>query len=969
MNTICMRSLFIIALGLVSSLSGAPDKVDFSREVRPILNANCLPCHGGVKKSSGVSFLFREEALATGDSGKPTVVPGDPEASEMLTRILSDDPDEVMPQPKHGQPLKPAEADLIRRWIAQGAEWNNHWSFEKPERHDPPAVSNPDWINNRIDPFILAKMDEQGLKPSPPAAPDRLLRRLHLDLTGQPPSLAELDTFAKNYADHPDEAVTEVVDSLLARPAFGEKWASQWLDLARYADSVGLGAVRRWTAWPYRDWVIRALNKDLPYDEFLTKQLAGDLLPDPSLDDLIATTFHRLTQQNAEGGTDNEEFRVMAVMDRANTTWKGLQGISFECVQCHSHPYEPIRHDEYYQFLAFFNNSRDLDHNSHFPTLRVPEEPENFPAQAETRQKYRSLQKQFHRESMALVKKTPWTKVDEMTVRSERVDSKTREQDGYLEFLAEGTIPNGITFKLEIPKPESLDTLTALRIHTLPLDLAKAIHSPEHGAVLSRIILTATRPGEDKPREIPLLRVLGDDDFPIWDPNDSLRNGGSGWGAHTHQYRPRSCVVVLKEPLELPEDSTLHLELKHKAQSPTGPMATKRGRLELTGDPAFHDWLARPATDELIRNRDAARSAYLKNGPLKLAVMDRLPPELRRETRTFQRGNWLEKDDTPHLPGTPASLHPLKPADPDDPTRLDLARWITSNENPFTSRVFVARVWGQIFGRSLVETLEDFGSSGTLPSHPDLLDDLAVRFQTDLKHSLKALIREILLSATYRQSAKAGSLAKQKDPYNIYLSHGPRNRLSAETVRDHHLVASGLAPPVLYGPPVRPPIPGGVWKPFNDGPWKASPVGHPDRYRRAIYTYWKRSIPFPTFGAFDAPTRETCTPRRLLSNTPLAALATLNDEAFAEMAQGLARRMKYDTEGSLSDKLTAGFRIATSLYPSSRQLEILTALYHDAARDYEADPKPYDGLAGTPDGAAFTVVASTLLNMDDALTK
>ena len=964
-----MRFFLLPLLALPSLLTADAGKVDFSREVRPILNTNCLPCHGGVKKSSGVSFLFRDEALAEGKSGKPTVVPGDPGASEMLIRILSDDPDEVMPQPKHGKPLKPAEADLVRRWIEEGAEWNNHWSFEKPERHDPPAVSDPEWINNRIDPFILAKLDEKDLKPSPPASPARLLRRLHLDLTGQPPSPDDLDAFEKAYQKNSDEAVAGVVGQLLAHPSFGEKWASSWLDLARYADSEGLGADRRWTAWPYRDWVIRALNDDLPYDQFLTKQLAGDLVPNPTLDDLIATNFHRLTQQNAEGGTDNEEFRVMAVMDRVNTTWKGLQGITFECTQCHSHPYEPIRHDEYYEFMAFFNNSRDLDHNSHFPTLQIPEKREDFAAQATTRKTFRSLQTQLQKESRELISETPWTKVDKMSVSSERVDSQTKEQDGYLEFRTKGTIPNGITFKLEIPKPADLDQLTAFRLHTLPLDPAKAIHTPELGAVLSQITLKATLPGEEKSVEVPLLHVLGDDDFPIWDPNDSLRKGASGWGAHTHQYQPRSCVVVLKSPLDLPAGSKLYLELRHNARAPTGPMATKRGRLDLTGSPVFHQWLANPDTVEDLQGRNTASAALNNAGKNKLAIMDRLDPELRRETRTFKRGNWLEKDETPLSPDTPASLHPFKPADPNDPTRLDLARWITSDDNPFTSRVLVARVWGQIFGRSLVETLEDFGSSGTLPSHPDLLDDLAVRFQTEMNRSIKTLVREILLSATYRQSAKAMSLAKEKDPNNIYLSRGPRNRLSAETVRDHHLVVSGLANHTLYGAPVRPPIPAGVWKPFNDGPWRAAPVGDPDRYRRAIYTYWKRSIPFPAFGAFDAPTRETCSPRRLVSNTPLAALATLNDEAFSEMAQGLARRMKYDTEGDLTQKIVAGFRIATSLRPTERQLGILTSLYHDTVKDYESDPAQYDDLAGTPDGAAFTIIASTLLNLDDALTK
>ncbi len=958
-----------VTLALPSLLFATPEKIDFSRDVRPILNTNCLPCHGGVKKSGKVSFLYREEALAKGKSGKPTVVPSDPDASEMLVRILSDDPDEVMPQPKHGPPLKAEEVALIRQWIEEGAEWNNHWSFEKPTRHDAPQISDSKWPKNALDPFILAKLDEKELQPSPPASSARLLRRLHLDLTGYPPTLEQLDAFEKSYATNPDSAVAEVADRLLKEEAFGEKWASQWLDVARYADSEGLGADRRWTVWPYRDWVIRALNQDMPYDQFLIKQLAGDLLPNHSLDDLIATTFHRLSQQNAEGGTDNEEFRVMAVMDRVNTTWKGIQGITFECVQCHEHPYEPIRHDEYFKFLAFFNNSRDLDLSTHFPTLKVPAKPEEFPTAVAHRQKYRELQTALQDHSRKLISETPWTKIDQMTVKSERVGSKSRQLDGFQEFLTDGTIPRNIVFKLEIPKPASLQKLTAIRIHTLPLDLEKAIHSPELGAVLSRIILKATIPGQDKPVDLPIAQVLGDDDFPMWNPNDSLKKGGSGWGAYTHQYHQRSCVVVLKEALDLPEGSKIHLELLHQANAPTGPMATKRGRLEFTENPAFQSWLADPSTIATRKERDQALHAYNQLGKTNLAIMESLNPNLQRDTRTFKRGNWLEKDDTPLPPATPKSLHPLKPANPSSPTRLDLANWIADDANPFTSRVLVARVWEQLFGLSLVETLEDFGSSGLPPSHPKLLDDLALRFQTEMNRSLKTLIREIVTSATYRQSSKTTSLAQEKDPENRYLSRGPRNRLSAEIVRDHHLTASGLLNPALYGSPVRPPIPDGVWKPFDDGPWDAAKTGDPNRYRRSIYTYWKRSIPYPAFGSFDAPTRETCSSRRLVSNTPLAALATLNDEAFAEMAQGLARRMKDDTEGDLQNKLIAGFRMATSLKPSERQLEIITQLFDDTVKDYEANPQQFENLAGSPDGAAFTIVAATYLNMDDALTR
>ena len=960
-----MRFLVVLSL-FPSLLSAATDEVDFSRDVRPILNANCTSCHGGVKMNGNVSFIYREQVLANGKSGKPTAVPGDPKASEMMIRILSSDPDEVMPPPDHGKPLKPEEADLIRRWIEQGTEWGDHWSFEKPTRHEAPKVSDQNWAKTAIDPFILAKLDELALKPNKPAEAGRLLRRIHVDITGFPPSIDALEAFEIAYQENADTAVAKIIAELLAKDSFGEKWASQWLDVARYADSEGLGADRAWTAWPYRDWVIRSLNADMPYNDFLIKQIAGDKLPNHTHDDLIATNFHRLTQQNQEGGTDNEEFRTMAVMDRVNTTWKGIQGITFECIQCHDHPYDPIKHEEYYRFLAFFNNSRDLDMASHYPVLKVPAKSEDFDTVNDQRERYIGLQTQLQDQARKMIDATNWQKIGKMEVKSEKVGSIAKEVDGYLEFLAKGTIPHNVIFKLAIPRPEKLTQLTAFRIHTLPLDLKKAKHSGTPGAVLTQIFLKATFPGEKKAIDIPLQQVIGDDDFPYWDPNDSLKKGDSGWGAYTHQYHARSCVVVLKEPLQLPEGAILHVELHHDANSPTSPMTTKRGRIEFTDNPDFQSWLNADATRKIRAERDAAKKQYDQLGKYNLAIMEDLPVDLKRETRLFLKGNWLDKDTQDLTPGTPASLHQLESKNPD---RLELAKWIASPENPFTARVLVARVWEQLFGNSLVLTLEDLGSAGVGPSHPDLLDDLAVRFQTEMNYSVKTLIREVLSSATYRQSSEQTSLSQEKDPQNTYLSRGPRNRLRAEVVRDHHLAASGLLNPALFGAPVRPPLPDGVWKPFSDGPWNEAPVGNPNRYRRSIYTYWKRSIPFPGFDAFDAPTREVCSSRRLSSNTPLAALATLNDKAFAEMADGLARRMKYETEGDLATKLTAGFRMATSVRPSPRQLEIISKLFHEIEKRYQADPKQFEGLAGTSDGTAFVVVAGTLLNMDDALTK
>lgn len=962
-----LRSI-AITFALSLPLQGnAQNQIDFSRDIRPILNSHCTGCHGGVKKNSDVSFLYREQVIAKGKSGKAIVVPGDPDASEMMIRILSEDPDEVMPQPDHGRRLNDQEISLIRQWIKEGAKWNNHWSFEKPIAQETPKVKKTDWPKNDIDHFILARLEAEELSPSQPAATSRLLRRLHLDLIGLPPTLAELDAFEKSYLANADTAVKAVITDLLARPAFGEKWATQWLDLARYADSEGLGADRRWNTWPYRDWVIRSLNEDMPYGDFVKKQIAGDLLPNPSFDDLIATTFHRLTQQNAEGGTDNEEFRVMAVMDRVNTTWTALQGITFECIQCHDHPYDPIRHNEYYKFMAFFNSTRDLDLNSHYPTLRVPYKETDFAKANELKSRYETTAQKILADSQTEIKKAQWTKVSKMSVLADRVGSRTRSQDGYLEFLTQGTIPRNIVFRLHIPKPEHLDSITAFRVHTLPLDLKKSAHTGSLGSVLSHVVLRAQIPGQEAPKNIALQRVLSDDFIDFHWPQHSLNKGNKGWGAHTHQFKPRSAVFVLKEPLSLPEGSSLNLAIHHNDNAPTGPLATKRGRLDFTDSTNLHQWTSSPKTQALFAQENKLLNDYRKLGPTAIPTMQELPAHLTRATHTFIRGNWLEKDKKALPAGTPASLHSL--GVDQNATRLDLANWLVSPENPFTSRVLVSRIWEQIFGMGLVETMEDFGSSGLAPSHPKLLDDLAVRFQTEMNGSMKTLIREILSSATYRQSAKRNSLSGQKDPRNRLLSRGPRNRLSAENIRDHHLTVSGLITEKLFGYPVRPPIPDGIWKPFNDGPWNAAKVGDPNRYRRSIYTYRKRSIPHPTADSFDSPTRENCSARRLISNTPLAALVTLNDEGFAEMAGALARRMKYEIEGDTKTKIITGFRIATSNKPSDRQFEILIDLFEKISIDYTRNPKPFSGLASSPDGAAYTVIASTILNMDDALTK
>jgi hypothetical protein len=945
----------VLALFLAVPLGSLAEEIRFNRDIRPILTTQCTGCHGGVKEAGGISFVFREKALATGDSGNPTIKPGHPELSEMIRRITSTDPDEVMPQPDHGPPLPAGDIEKIRKWIAQGAEWDEHWSFVKPADHPLPATKSTTWPRNDIDRFVLASLEKQNLSPTPEAEPALLLRRLSIDLIGLPPTLAELDTFEAAFAKIPDAAYAAEVERLLASPHFGERWAANWLDLARFADTEGLGLDRPRTAWPFRDWVIRAYNEDLPFDQFTIKQLAGDLLENPTLDDLIATNFHRQTQANGEGGTDDEEFRVASVMDRVATTWETWQGVTMGCVQCHSHPYDAIAHHEYYTSYAFFNDARDADLDNHFPTLPVPRDPARKADFARWIKERADLQQLVHGRNTSLRANTGWQPATPLKASSPQV---TLHADG-AEISTSGNLPKGATYHLEFPAPSAL---TAVRIELLPVDPETALHTPEWGSVLSRISLADAA---GKPVEI--AAVIPDEPEPILNPDDSLREGATGWGAFTKIDRPRSAVLILREPLA--EATPLKLSLKHDMiGGGSFPLVTKRARLALTTDARWTGHLAEPEISRAKSRIAQINAALAKHSAASIPVIARQPVELARPTHLFVRGNWLEKDKVLQAPGIPAVFGKLPDEAPAN--RLGFAQWLVSKDNPLTARVVVNRFWEQLFGTGLVETLEDFGSSGTKPSHPELLDHLALRFRDHHRWSNKAILREIVSSATYRQSAAAPPDAHSADPQNRQLARGPRFRISAEAIRDHGLVSSALLSPQLHGPPVFPPMPPGGWTPFKSGEkWNTPAPGEPDRYRRALYTYTKRSNPYPGFASFDAPPRDVCTKRRIPSNTPLQALEALNSPAHVEFAQGLARRMKSESPGTLADKLATGYRITTSRRPNAKRLAQLVALFQEIEAGYTADPASLQGMAATPDDGAFTVLASVLLNLDEALTK
>ncbi|MEO9935151.1 PSD1 and planctomycete cytochrome C domain-containing protein [Rhodopirellula bahusiensis] len=925
--------------------------VDFADDIQPILNEHCIACHGGVKQAADLSFIHRDSALAV-------IEPGDVDGSYMIDRILSDDESEIMPPPEHGAPLTEKKVALLKTWIEEGAKWKQSWGYEPPVAPGVPDVANPDACRQSIDRFVRSTLEEKGIQPAKDAPPHQWLRRVTLDLTGVPPTLAEVESFSAAAKERGDAAYAEKVDELLQASGYGERWASVWLDQIRYADSRGLGLDGRRNAWKYRDWVIDSLNNDMPFDEFTIKQIAGDLLPDPSINDRLATTASRLTQTNEEGGTDDEEFRINAVMDRVSTVWQTWQGITFGCVQCHSHPYDPIEHEEFYEFMAFFNNSVDCDLSGEEPLLSVPLDNEDEERASQLDRRIRSLKESiWHQEFEAVSDgELDWKHIDSMTAsatKQTKVD--VEERGGRTEFYTIDTLSNGTTVSLECEVPESADKLTAIRLTLLPRNPETALADSEWGFVLSHLNAVLTG-GEDDETQIEFSHVIADEPEPLKRARSSMDSKNSdGFAAFTRIHHARVAVFLLKEPVEVPEGAKLKLDMSCRQQALGAfPLVVRRGSVDVCSDEkALLAWTDK----DLSAQRDKLSklsSERRKIASVRIPIMMERPEHLARPSHVFIRGLFLTKDQQVH-PDVPASMPPIDGEGPFN--RMDLAKWLVDPSNPLTARVTVNRIWARLFGIGLVPTEEDFGSSGERPTHPELLDHLALKFQNEYDWSWKQLIRSIVLSSTYRQDAVIDPSLDLVDSQNRFLARGPRFRMPAEMVRDQALFVSGLLSPEVHGAPVHPPIPDGVWKPFQGGDkWSTPDVGNPDRYRRSIYTYTKRSIPYPMFAAFDAPSREFCTPRRLRSNTPLQALTTLNDVTFVECTRALAKKVEA-MDGPVEERLAKGFTLVTSRTPTSAEQKILVSLYEQAKQQSEQEQDAYEA------------VASALLNLDEIMSK
>lgn len=891
-------------------LACGEEKVDFSTQVKPILNKRCISCHGGVKQNGGFSVLFREEALDTTESGKYAIIPGDPDHSEMIRRILATDPEVRMPYKE--EPLSNDEIRILSRWIEQGAEWGEHWAYNPPRRVEVPrnkkllsgmSPTEEDWAKNEIDYFILEKIKENGLTPSVEADRATLIRRVYLDLIGLPPTPEQAEKFIQ---DQSDDAYEKVVDELLASPHYGEKWASWWLDLARYADTKGYEADPSRVIWRYRDYVIKSFNEDKPFDQFTIEQLAGDMLPDATDEQLIATAFHRNTMNNTEGGTDDEEFRIAAVMDRVSTTWEVFQSTTMSCVQCHSHPYDPIRHEEYYKTFAYFNNTRDEDVSGEHPLLRTYEEADE--------KKLAGIKSWVaeHGGEQEAFEVGRFLKTLEPKYHAHIFD---HFENGELNGHKWLSIRPGGSARM---KQVGLDNKTRLYINYSmgnPGGSFEIRKGGVRGEVIGRVALEKTK--GNKIIEIPLKPVTGRHDLYFVFQNPNLKKDQS------------VCTI---EWFSFQEDL---------------PGRNSRGFASVKS--TFH----------------ALLNAPVENTPV---FVESTPPQ-KRETRVFERGNWLVQGERVD-PEIPHAFNRSSLEVP--PDRLGFARWLVSKDNPLTARTMVNRFWEQIFGFGLVETLEDFGSQGALPTHPALLDWLAVRLMDDHQWSMKKLLRDIVLSATYRQHSRVSDDALAKDQRNEWLARGARIRLSAEQIRDQALAVSGLLSRKMYGKSVMPFQPEGIWMSVYNGEKWVQSEGE-DQYRRGLYTFIKRTSPYPSLMMFDGSSREVCISRRIRTNTPLQALVMLNDPVFVEAARALAKRMMTSDTIAADKCITTGYRLLAFKDIPEEKLTIMRKLYDDAIGVYQSDTAATRALTeatdGTPQLAAMTVVANALLNLDEVIMK
>jgi mono/diheme cytochrome c family protein len=1002
-------ALVAVSLAVAGRAQGADAAPvpDFARDVRPILAKHCQSCHGPDKRRANLRLDVRAAAMRGGLSG-PAVVPGKPHESLLVKLIESADEDERMPQ--DAPALAAPEIETLRAWIAAGAPWpvelagddvkeTVHWAYLAPQRPVPPESKGRLASSQAkpIDAFVTAGLEREGLSLSPEADRTTLLRRISLDLVGLPPTPAEVQSFV---TDRRPGAYERVVDRLLASPHFGERWARPWLDLARYADSNGYEKDRPRTMWLYRDWVIRALTDDMPFDRFTIEQLAGDLLPDATVAQRIATGFHANTMLNEEAGVDPHEARYEVLVDRVSTTAAVWLGSTIGCAQCHNHKFDPFSQREFFGMLAFFDNGRTVP-GEHFdgprrtmedPRLRVPT-PAAAAALARLEADRQTLQSVLGTQTPTLDRAlSAWSAAERrgldsfralVPARAVATGGATLAAQADQSIVVAGKNPRTASYTIIAPSP--VTRLTALRLEALP-DAALPAEGPGRGPngafMLSEIHLEIVPPegvGRRRVRFVQAKARASGTGSPVKDAIDG--DPRTGWAVGSKSGAVHAAVFEVAAPVDIPRGARLQVTLVQATRHREHTLG--RFRLAVTGTPApaaavelpepvqralekdparwtseEHRVVAahhRSIAPELAATRDAIKQIDKQIKDLGIPttlVLEELPGSSELKTFLRERGAFTSPGAIVNA-GVPAVLHAFPEAAPRN--RLGLARWLVDRRNPLTARVFVNRVWGEIFGRGLVETAEDFGTQGSLPTHPELLDWLAVAFMED-GWSLKRFLRTIVTSTTYRQASARPREVWARDPFNKLLGRGPRFRVDGETLRDMALFSSGLLDRKVGGPSVFPKLPQGMTidVAYSDFSWPVSTGG--DQYRRGLYIFARRSSPYPTLTTFDAGSRETCLVRRVRTNTPLQALNLLNDPVYFEAAQALAARMAREGGRSVRGRLVHGFQLVLGRRPQTAELGRLLALVRDEER-------------GGDDQKALTLAANVILNLDEAVTK
>lgn len=990
-----------VLLILTPSLLAAEDKLDFRRDVRPILSEYCFTCHGPDQEHREADLRLDVAEIAMANrAGVRAVVPGDLEASEMAYRISSDDDGEIMPPAEKKNPLSANQIEILRRWIREGAAYADHWAFVPPKKSELPKISAPH--GNEVDAFILSRLKHEQLSPAQQAGPETLIRRVTLDLTGLPPSLEEIDAFL---ADDDPRSYEKLVDKLLTQERSAERLALEWMDVARYADTNGYSIDDHREMWAWRDWVIRAFRENMPYDTFVIEQLAGDLLPDATVNQKIASGFLRNAMNTHEGGAIAEEYRVASIADKIDTVATAFMGLTIKCAQCHDHKYDPITQKEYYQLFAFFNDSSEggtgAKNGNTAPTLSLGKEwggRQDVVAAYERRQADLT---DFLGEMFA-ERRRAWE--DGQTISETPAVVTARNRDAHEVFT---TANASWVWAPDVSATDTLRVRHTFSLATIP-NVAQLAVSCDNNAV---VFINGQRIAKVDPWMKPLFKNVADK---LHKGENTLRiNARNAGGA-----------AGLLAALVDDENKTILATTKAWNFSRIGsavPELAKKGPMKELGAYGAAPWgyfesgnTLPDASSQIVGIAEPQRSydqwqSLLKSFSATLDGADRTllnrqlaaikgerdliekslqarDPSVMimdsgsdRKTHVLVRGQYDQHGQVVTA-GVPALLN--LPNQGSVANRLELAKWLTDANHPLTSRVVVNRYWQMLMGTGIVKTTEDFGSQGEWPSHPELLDWLAVSF-VEHNWDVRWLLKTIVLSSTYRQSSHFPDELQQPDPYNRLLARGSRFRLPAEAVRDNALQIAGLLSTKVGGPSVYPDQPDGLWR-------QVSHFGYPgffsaqsfypsvgaDRYRRSMYTFWKRTAPPPALSAFDAPSREVCTVRRSTTNTPLQALVTLNEPQFMNAARALAERM-VNRPGDRSEQIAFGFRCCTSRRPTAKELNILHAAFDRHYEHFRDNPRLAKSLTHSPSDdakqlalqAAATMLASTLLNLDETLTR